>query len=205
MASRPTLLLEQQHEGLVCGIDEAGRGPWAGPVVAATVVWPHNLTPPETLNDSKKLTRAQREAIYHFLLDHTQFSVGVASVTEIDELNILAATKLAMQRAVTALPVMPAVALVDGNQPPALPCQCQPVIRGDSLSVSIAAASIIAKVTRDRIMEAMSQHYPDYGFERHVGYGTKQHQAALERYGVTPEHRRSFSPIRQLLERLQSL
>lgn len=200
MSSSPTRLLEAQHRGVVCGVDEAGRGPWAGPVVAAALIWPDDLEAPTTLNDSKKLSRSSREHLFSLLLDQTQHGIGIASVEEIDQTNILAATKLAMQRAVAALPTAPDVALVDGNQPPHLPCQTIAVVKGDSLSVSIAAASILAKVTRDRIMEHLAKTYPQYGFERHAGYGTKQHQDALLRYGVTPAHRRSFAPIRNLLD-----
>lgn len=150
---KPTFEFEQGCVAPVAGIDEAGRGPWAGPVVAAAVV----LTPsaiPEGLNDSKKLPKARREALLLALEEHATVGVGVADVTEIDRLNILAASLLAMQRAVDALPACPAHALVDGNRPPALACPVTTVVKGDARSLSIAAASIVAKVTRDRIMES---------------------------------------------------
>jgi ribonuclease HII len=198
-ATCPDLSFEQQQNGVVCGVDEAGRGPWAGSVIAAAVIWPAQLAVPASLNDSKKLSRFQRELLFDIITTQTQWGIGEASVEEIDQLNILGATKLAMQRAVAALPVTPDFALIDGNQPPQLPCHTLAIIKGDSKSVSIAAASILAKVTRDRIMEQLAQHHPQYGFERHAGYGTKQHQEALAAHGICHAHRRSFAPIRALL------
>ncbi|MDX2073391.1 MAG: ribonuclease HII [Alphaproteobacteria bacterium] len=196
----PNFEYEQQHAGLVAGIDEAGRGPWAGPVVAAAVILDvKNI--PQGIDDSKKLSAAKREALFDFIMQHAQVGVGLASVDEIDQLNILGATKLAMQRALTALPVRADVALVDGNQPPKLPCTAISIIKGDSKSLSIAAASIIAKVTRDRMMCELAREFPHYGWEKNAGYGTALHQKGLAEFGVTPHHRRSFAPIRELLAR----
>lgn len=195
---------DAQYEGTVCGIDEAGRGPWAGPVVAAAVIWPDGLTIANALNDSKKLSKARREMLFEMIREHADVGIGLASREEIDTLNILQATKLAMQRALEAMQAPVDVALVDGNQPPALACRVVPVIKGDSLSPSIAAASIMAKVTRDRLMAEIGELFPEYGFEKHAGYGTRQHQQALARYGVTEHHRQSFAPIRQLMQEAAS-
>ncbi len=185
----------------VAGVDEAGRGPWAGPVVAGAVI----LSPeaiPSGLNDSKKLKPAARESLFTALMESAlAVGIGVATVEEIDRLNIWQATALAMERAVAALAVAPGFILVDGNRLPArLPCKAQAVIGGDATSLSIAAASIIAKVTRDRMMAALAQEFPLYGFERHAGYGTAAHSDALRTHGPCPAHRRSFAPIRALLE-----
>lgn len=184
----------------VAGIDEAGRGPWAGPVVASAVILhPGNI--PDGINDSKQLSKLKRDALFDAICATAHTGVGIASVEEIDELNILQATFLAMQRAVDALPIPPAYALVDGNRLPKLPCPAQAIIEGDARSLSIGAASIIAKVTRDRIMEELAAEYPAYGWDKNAGYGTKMHQNALKNHGVTAYHRRSFKPIRLLLER----
>lgn len=184
--------------GCVCGVDEAGRGPWAGPVVAAAVVLDrHHI--PAGLNDSKKLTEARRALLFDAITASAQVGVGIVSAAEIDTLNILQATFRAMERAVSALPMPPRFALIDGNRAPKLSCPCRTVISGDGLSLSIAAASIIAKVTRDRIMTEMEQLYPGYGFAAHKGYGTAAHSAALARLGPCAEHRRSFKPIAALL------
>lgn len=183
----------------VCGIDEAGRGPWAGPVVAGAAILDPALAPPG-LNDSKKLSARRREALFEALRATALIGVGVASVAEIDRLNILQASLLAMARAVAALPVTPAFALVDGRQvPPGLPCPAAAVIRGDARSLSIAAASIVAKVTRDRIMAQLAADWPGYGWERNAGYGVRAHAAALADLGVTPHHRRSFKPVHKML------
>ncbi|MFO0457146.1 MAG: ribonuclease HII [Alphaproteobacteria bacterium] len=184
----------------VCGVDEAGRGPWAGPVVAAAVIF-SDYVPIEGLNDSKQVAASRRIILYEQIMAQCSVGVGQVSADEIDRMNIWRATELAMQRAVAALPVAAAFALIDGNRIPAcLPCPSSAIIRGDSISPSIAAASIIAKVTRDQIMTDYARHYPHYGFERHAGYGTAQHQAALAAHGICPIHRRSFAPIRALLE-----
>ena len=184
---------------LVCGVDEAGRGPLAGPVVAGAVI----LDPakiPAGLNDSKKLDAARREALFAALQPVADIGIGIASVEEIDRLNILQATMLAMTRAIAALPRVPSLALIDGNRvPKQLPCPASSIVRGDATSLSIAAASIAAKVTRDRLMLALAGSHPGYGFERHMGYGTAAHLDAISRLGPTPAHRRSFAPIRNIL------
>ncbi|MGE4611996.1 MAG: ribonuclease HII [Paracoccaceae bacterium] len=183
----------------VCGIDEAGRGPWAGPVVASAVIL--NLTEvPEGLNDSKKLTAKRRDVLFDAISKSALVGIGTATVQEIDEINILQATFLAMRRAVADLPALPNYALIDGNKiPPDFPCDAEAIVKGDGRSVSIAAASIIAKVTRDRIMVALAQQFPGYGWERNAGYGVKAHQEGLNRLGVTPHHRVSFKPIHKML------
>ncbi len=191
---------------IVVGVDEAGRGPWAGPVVAAAV-WLEPAALPASLlaelDDSKRLTAAVRERLCRRITaacpEGARAGLGEASVDEIDRLNILQASLLAMARAVAALGLAPDAALVDGNRPPRLPCPVETVVKGDGLSLSIAAASILAKVTRDRQMAVLAQRYPGYGWERNQGYGTAEHRAALTRLGVTDEHRRSFRPIREAL------
>ncbi len=183
----------------VCGVDEAGRGPWAGPVVAAAVV----LDPaalPAGLDDSKKLSATRRAALFDAIRAAASVGVGIATVAEIDALNILRANDLAMCRAVAALGPAPGGALIDGNRvPPGFPCPARAVIGGDASVLSIAAASIVAKVTRDRLMDALAAEHPGYGWETNRGYGTAGHRAALERLGVTQHHRRSFRPIRNIL------
>ena len=177
---------------LVCGIDEAGRGPLAGPVCAAAVILPRD-TQIEGLNDSKKLSDAKRRSLYDIITREAYaYGVAFASEAEIDEVNILNATFLAMERAVAALGLQPDIALVDGNRRPPLGMPVQTIVGGDGLSASIAAASILAKVTRDRWMEELDGQYPQYGFAVHKGYGTKRHYAALTEFGPCPIHRRSF-------------
>lgn len=184
----------------VAGIDEAGRGPWAGPVVAAAAILDLSRPPIEGLNDSKKLTEAQREHLFEVISrEAIAFGIGVATHAEIDEINIRRATHLAMVRAVEALGlggVRPSAALVDGDDPPALDIPTRALVRGDGSSFSIAAASILAKVTRDRMMVAMDAQYPGYGFARHKGYGTAHHAEALLRLGCCPIHRVTFAPCR---------
>jgi ribonuclease HII len=183
----------------VCGIDEAGRGPWAGPVVAAAVIlMPDDI--PAGLADSKVLSKQRRAVLFDELSRRAVVGVGRADVEEIDRLNILAATMLAMARAVAALAQQPNHALVDGNRPPALPCGVECLVKGDARCLSIAAASIIAKVTRDREMTALGERFPGFGWERNAGYGTAEHRLALARLGPNEMHRRSFAPIRRLLE-----
>ena len=190
---------EAAHGGIVAGIDEAGRGPLAGPVVAAAVILdPARLDGLAGLDDSKALSKARREDLYARLGGRARIGVGAASVAEIDRRNILGATLLAMTRALAALGTVPDLALVDGNRAPALPCPVETVVGGDAACLSIAAASVVAKVTRDRIMTRLAGVYPGYGWERNAGYGTAQHRDALARRGITPHHRRSFSPINQL-------
>jgi len=201
----PDLSLEQACTGIVCGVDEVGRGPLAGPVVAAAVILPAKPHPRllAELDDSKKLSAKKRDALYELVLTNSIFGLGRAEVEEIDRLNILKATFLAMKRAVEALKQSVDVALVDGNQVPPLPVgRVQCVVKGDSKSLSIAAASVIAKVTRDREMCELSQRFPGYGWERNAGYGTAEHMAAMRRIGLTPHHRKSFAPVGDLFENL---
>ncbi len=183
---------------LICGIDEAGRGPWAGPVVATAVILDRSNIP-AGLNDSKKLTHEKREALFDPIINSSHVGVGIVSAAEIDEINILQATYLAMQRAMLNLKTKPTLALVDGNRAPPLSCKVETITKGDAKSLSIAAASIIAKVTRDRMMIAMDTQFPGYGFAIHKGYGTAKHAAALAQLGPCSEHRKSFAPIRTLL------
>lgn len=203
MVTTLSLFPDTSHEtalgGVVAGIDEAGRGPWAGPVVAAAVIL-QDAKLPDGIHDSKKLSHSKRETFYEQIMTHALVGVGRAEVAEIDALNILQATKLAMQRALAALPLLPDAAIIDGNQPPKLPCKAMALVKGDSKSLSVASASIIAKVTRDREMRALAEAFPMYGWERNSGYGTAQHQAGLRAHGVCIHHRRSFAPIRSLLE-----
>ncbi|MDE1985358.1 MAG: ribonuclease HII [Alphaproteobacteria bacterium] len=185
--------------GHIAGVDEAGRGPLAGPVVAAAVIFERERIP-KGLDDSKKLSAATRERLYASIMeDAVAVGIGEASVDEIDLLNIRQATHLAMARAVRALEPAPRFALVDGNDAPALPCPCETIVGGDGRSVSIAAASIIAKVTRDRLMAALHAEHPVYGWASNKGYGTADHLSALKRHGATPHHRRSFAPIHNIL------
>lgn len=190
----PDLSLEAACTGIVCGVDEAGRGPWAGPVVAAAVILDPRRVP-AGIDDSKKLTAARRDALCTALLACARIGVGAASVREIDALNILQATMLAMRRAVDALPVRPDHALIDGNRVPTLACAATAVVQGDGRSLSIAAASIIAKVTRDRLMQRLARRYPAYGWNTNMGYGAPAHQAGLAAAGITPHHRLSFAPV----------
>jgi ribonuclease HII len=197
----PDFSREVHYRGIVAGFDEAGRGPWAGPVVAAAVILDRSRAP-LGINDSKQLNRVRREALYDLIMSVAVVGVGRCSSEEVDRLNVLGATKLAMLRAYEALTAKPDMALVDGNQLPALPCAMDAIVDGDALCVSIAAASIIAKVTRDRIMVELACEFPHYGWERNAGYGTREHQEALAAHGVTPHHRRSFAPIRRLMEQV---
>jgi len=203
----PTFQIESQFQGPVGGIDEAGRGPWAGPVVAAVAVF---LKPPpksleDGIQDSKKLSKTKRESLFKSLheLENFAFGIGKASVAEIDLHNILQATFLAMRRAVQMLSFSPQALLIDGKFIPKFEgIKTLPVIGGDGKSLSIAAASILAKVTRDHDMEQSALDHPHYGWERNAGYGTAEHQEALKAHGITPHHRKSFAPIRVLLNPL---
>ncbi len=187
---------------LICGVDEAGRGPLAGPVVAAAVILPPN-TPLSGLNDSKKLSPRRRERLAaEIRATALAWAVAEASAAEIDAWNILRSTLRAMARAVAALPVMPDEVLVDGNQAPALEVPVRTIIGGDALEPAIMAASILAKTHRDARLVALEARHPGYGFARHKGYGTAAHLAALARLGPCPEHRRSFAPVRAALERM---
>jgi len=196
----PDFTFEKKYrpQGPVAGVDEAGRGPLAGPVLAAAVILdPKRI--PDGLDDSKVLSAARREALYLALQKTAVIGVGAASVAEITRINILHASMLAMARAVAALGVQPVTALIDGNRAPAIPCIAVPVVGGDALCLSIAAASIIAKVTRDKIMRALGTRWPGYGFERHMGYATEAHRDALTRLGPTPHHRPTFATIHKML------
>lgn len=200
----PHYRFESEHGGRVAGLDEAGRGPLAGPVLAAAVVFRAKPSRglARLLDDSKKLTAARREAAFDALClaardGLLEFGIAAASAEEIGRINILRASQLAMARALARLPVAPDLALVDGNQPPALPCAVRCVIGGDAISLSIAAASILAKVTRDRAMARLDPRWPGYGFAAHQGYATAMHREALARLGPTPHHRRGFAPVDQ--------
>ena len=183
---------------LIAGVDEAGRGPLAGPVVVAAVLFEARI--PKGLDDSKKLTAPERERLYDLILERALVSVVVASRARVDRMNILRASLWGMSRAVAGLPVRPDHVLVDGNMlPPRLPCPAEAIVGGDALSVSIAAASIVAKVTRDRLMIAVGHAFPDYGFGEHKGYSTPGHFEALDAHGPCIHHRRSFAPIRVAL------
>jgi ribonuclease HII len=194
--------------GVEClaGVDEAGRGPLAGPVAAAAVIIERSRLESEAnllfkgLTDSKKLSRSRREYFFELLLQSSfvRVGIGLADVAEIDSLNILNATHLAMARAVQQLNPLPDHVLVDGLPVKGLPCPSTAIVKGDALSLSIAAASIVAKVTRDRLMVELDRQYPQYGFARHMGYGTAEHLDALRRHGPSPCHRRSFAPVSQL-------
>ena len=185
---------------LIAGVDEVGRGPLAGPVITAAVILPEEYDL-SGLTDSKKLSHKRREELSKLIKKQSlSWSVGEASIAEIDKLNILHATMLAMQRAVKNLSMQPDKVLVDGNRAPEFECPAQAIIGGDGLEPSISAASIVAKVTRDNIMQEYAMVYPGYGLEKHMGYPTKQHMQALNELGVTPIHRTSFAPVRKILE-----
>ncbi|MGD8631021.1 MAG: ribonuclease HII [Gammaproteobacteria bacterium] len=187
--------------GRVAGVDEAGRGPLAGPVVAGAVIL-HPDRPIDGLRDSKILSAARRDHLYEQICDRAlAWATGSASVAEIDTINILQATMLAMQRAVAALEPAAEHVLIDGNRCPELDCPVRAIVRGDSLVAAISAASILAKVTRDREMLALDADYPGYGFASHKGYPSKAHLDALDRLGVLPVHRRSFAPVRRIVQR----
>ena len=193
------LLFTEPRVGVICGVDEAGRGPLFGNVVAAAVIL-DPTAPIEGLGDSKKLTEKVRERLYDQIYARAiSVGVGRASVEEIDQLNILQASMLAMQRAVESLSRQPDLALIDGNRCPVLTCAREAIIKGDAQEISMGVASIIAKVTRDREMLEWHTRYPHYGLDKHKGYPTSLHLKALEQYGVSPQHRRSFAPVRRLI------
>ena len=197
----PDFSLESAYPvtALIAGVDEAGRGPWAGPVVAAAVIFPARTAIPDGINDSKKIKPSIRERLFDAIMVQGLVGVGEASVAEIDTLNIWGATQAAMRRAIESLPYLPDAALIDGKLiPKNFPCPAQAVVKGDSVSLSIAAASIIAKVTRDRIMHALAAQYPQYGFERHAGYGTEFHLNAIRTHGPCPAHRTSW-PLHKVM------
>ncbi len=193
--STPNFSFERKCCGPVCGVDEAGRGPLAGPVVAAAVI----LTPekiPEGLNDSKILSKIRRELLLNEIMKNAQIGIGIAEPEEIDRINILGASMIAMRRAVLALPCLPETALIDGNKIPDLPCKAEYIIKGDARCLSIAAASIVAKVTRDRLMIDAELRFPGYKFFQHKGYATRLHCSLMQKLGPSPIHRRSFSPVK---------
>lgn len=205
----PDFKLEDDVNGIVAGVDEAGRGPWVGPVVAGCAVFVHREVDErllQNLNDSKKLSKKKREMLYDLLFEEQKkgnmvLGIGEASAHEIDEMNILNASFLAMKRAIIATGVKPDLVLVDGNREPKnFGFSTKAVVKGDAKSYSISAASILAKVYRDRLMEKMAQVYTGYGFEKNAGYGTKAHVEGLRRFGVTPEHRKSYAPIKEFLK-----
>jgi ribonuclease HII len=186
------------HGGPIAGVDEAGRGPLAGPVVAAAVV----LDPariPEGIADSKTLDAKTRRSLYQEILGVAQVGIGVADVDRIDSENILQASLWAMAQAVAVLGCRPKLVLIDGNKAPQLDCTARTIVQGDAKCLSIAAASIVAKVARDAMMTELARDYPHFGFDRHKGYGTREHHAAIARHGVTPHHRRSFRPVQLAL------
>jgi len=202
MTKRPNFAFEDQHSGIVCGLDEVGRGPLAGPVVAAAVVIRRDVMPKKILreiDDSKKLTALRRAQLFDKIHEFADVSIAECSVAEIDTINILQASLRAMALAFAGLKCRPDVALVDGNQPPALPCPIKTIVGGDGLSLSIAAASIVAKHYRDNLMMRIANDFPHYGWETNAGYGTAHHLKALEIHGVTIHHRRSFEPVAQRL------
>lgn len=197
-ASRPNFKFEDACEGVVCGIDEVGRGPLAGPVVACAAIIDRLRMPKKILrevNDSKKLTREKREYLFKHLQEYSHFSVAECSVEEIDTINILQASLLAMKKAFEGLPTAPVMALVDGNKAPKISCRVQTIVEGDAKSLSIAAASIIAKHYRDELMRKFAEEFPHYGWHENAGYGTPAHIKAIEIHGITRLHRRSFSTV----------
>lgn len=199
----PDFSLEDTYEGKVCGIDEVGRGPLAGPVVSACVYIPANVRGRgfiAGLNDSKKLSLKKRESLFEEITTHCVYGIGLATVEEIDDINILQATLLSMKRAYIKMDHGMEAALIDGNQRTRLTCKQQTIKKGDTISSSIAAASIIAKVARDRMMADYDKRYPGYGWASNAGYGSAMHMAALKELGITPLHRRSFAPVRTQLE-----
>ena len=201
--SKPDFLFELAARSngarVIVGVDEAGRGPLAGPVTAAAVRLHPDRIPPG-LNDSKQMTAARRNQLFALILDSADVGIGHASVEEIDQINILRASHLAMCRAIAALPAVPDHVLIDGNMiPQGLACRAEAIVGGDARCLSIAAASIIAKVTRDRIMVDLAQQHPGYGWDRNAGYPTREHVAALQNLGVTAAHRRSFKPVHNIL------
>ncbi|MFV1011348.1 ribonuclease HII [Wolbachia endosymbiont of Nasonia vitripennis] len=194
----PDFTLENTLSGIIAGVDEVGRGPLAGPVISAAVIFTDRDTVIDGINDSKKLTPKCRQVLYEKITSVAKFGIGMASVEEIDSYNISQATKLSMKRALVNLDLELDYVLVDGNQPLEVKWQTKSVVNGDSLSISIAAASIVAKVTRDRLMEELHNKHPQYNWYKNKGYGTKEHLSAIGLHGITKHHRKNFAPIRIL-------
>ncbi|MGL9726551.1 MAG: ribonuclease HII [Wolbachia sp.] len=191
----PDFTLENTLSGIIAGVDEVGRGPLAGPVISVAVIFTDRDTVIDGINDSKKLTPKCRQVLYEKITSVTKFGIGMASVEEIDSYNILQATKLSMKRALVNLDLELDYVLVDGNQPPEVKWQVKSIVNNDSLSISIAAASVVAKVTRDRLMEELHNKQPEYNWYKNKGYGTKEHLSAIGLYGITKHHRKNFAPI----------
>ena len=194
----PDYSYEARYKGPVAGVDEAGRGPLAGPVVTAAVIL-DRANIPDGLNDSKKLSKKKREHLFDQIIARAQIGIGIAEPEEIDRINVLAATMIAMQRAVADLPVSPEAILIDGNRTPYFDIPCEAIVKGDTKSLTIAAASIIAKVTRDRLMVLADSRFPGYEMSGHKGYPTQSHREALARLGATPIHRYSYAPVNAVL------
>lgn len=195
----PDFTFEDAVSGIVCGVDEVGRGPWAGPIVAAAVILDRAVVP-DGIRDSKTMTHLQRTRIANSLHQCAATGIGKVSVRELDRIGLTKANDLAMARAIAALPQIPTLALTDGKRSPlGLPCPAKPIIKGDGKSLSIAAASIVAKVYRDALMASLAKKHPGYGWETNSGYGTRAHAEALKTLGITPHHRRSFKPIAEAI------
>ncbi|QKX03078.1 ribonuclease HII [Wolbachia endosymbiont of Litomosoides sigmodontis] len=197
----PDFTLENKLSGVIAGVDEVGRGALAGPVISAAVIFPSRSMVIEEINDSKKLTARNRQILYEKITSIAKFGIGIASVAEINSYNILQATKLSMERALVELGVELDYVLIDGNQPPKIRWKMKSIINGDNLSISIAAASIVAKVTRDQLMQELHNQYPKYNWYKNKGYGTKEHISAINLYGVTGYHRKSFAPVLSSIKR----
>ncbi|MBO7642895.1 MAG: ribonuclease HII [Alphaproteobacteria bacterium] len=200
MKINPDFSLEIAHGGIIAGVDEAGRGPLCGPVVAAAVVFPHfDIDIPVVIRDSKQLSSRSRALAYDWIVENTTWAVGSCSPAEIDELNILWASMLAMERAVAGLGITPEFCLIDGNRVPKN-LVGESVVRGDAKSLSIAAASIIAKETRDKIMHDLALKYPQYAWDKNAGYPTKSHLQAIEKYGINEHYRKSYGPVKERIK-----
>ena len=201
MKTNPTFDYEYEAGGIVAGVDEAGRGPLCGPVVAAAVIFPDkNIEIPVVIRDSKQMTAAQRDAAYDWITANTVWATGQCSPAEIDELNILWASMRAMERSVDSLALQPNFCLIDGNRVPKN-LNGRAVVKGDAKSLSIAAASIVAKVTRDRLMHELALQYPQYNWEKNAGYPTPEHLQAIKKYGINEHYRKSFGPVKKILEK----
>ncbi|MFQ6759956.1 MAG: ribonuclease HII [Alphaproteobacteria bacterium] len=200
MKTNPNFDFEYEIGGIVAGVDEAGRGPLCGPVVAGAVIFPDkNIEIPVVIRDSKQMSAPQRDAAYDWITAHTIWATGQCTPAEIDELNILWASMRAMERAVDSLALQPNFCLIDGNRVPKN-LHGAAVVKGDAKSLSIAAASIVAKVTRDRLMHDLAQKYPEYGWEKNAGYPTPEHLQAIKKYGINEHYRKSFGPVKRILE-----